>query len=78
MADQVERNRAVRILARSLLHHFQSNGYGAKDVIALSTELLHQLIEGLRHRRRVEGSDPTLAPDSTKSGPLLPRQAAKR
>jgi hypothetical protein len=35
-----ERDKAVKILAKSIFRELKSNGYDAREVVALSTELL--------------------------------------
>jgi hypothetical protein len=39
-SPRAERDKAVKILAKSIFRELKSNGYEAREVVALSTELL--------------------------------------
>jgi hypothetical protein len=40
---RAEREKAVRILAKSIFRELKTNGYEAREIVALSTELLSLL-----------------------------------
>jgi hypothetical protein len=44
-----EQNKALRILAKSLYRDLKQNGYSARQVVTLSTELLGLLTADLQH-----------------------------
>jgi hypothetical protein len=48
MSRPPPRNRAVRILARSLYRELRTGGYHAGEIVALSTELISLLTSDLR------------------------------
>jgi hypothetical protein len=50
-----DREKALRILARSIFKELKSQGYEAKHVVSLATELISQVTSDLAHE-----------PDSTK------------
>lgn len=43
-----EQDKAVKILARSLYKELTGQGYGSKQIVALSSELLHLLTSSYR------------------------------
>ena len=45
---KAERERALKILAKSIFRELKTNGYEAKEVVALSTELLSLITSELR------------------------------
>lgn len=45
---RVDRDKAIRILARSIYRELRQNGYASTDVVALSSELLNQLTSDLK------------------------------
>lgn len=47
-----DRARAIKILARSIYREMTLQGYGARQVVALSTELLDLVAAELNGRRR--------------------------
>lgn len=49
--DPSERNKAIRILARTLFQQLRSSGYSNSHVIALTSELLQNLTESIRPPR---------------------------
>lgn len=40
---RIEREKAVKILAKSIFRELKSNGYEAREIVSLSTELLDLL-----------------------------------
>jgi len=46
--DPTERNRAIRIYARSLFRELKGQGYDYKEIIGLATELIGQVTTNLR------------------------------
>jgi hypothetical protein len=47
-----ERQKAVKILAKSIFRELKTNGYGAKEIVALSTELLSLLTEEIKPEQK--------------------------
>ncbi len=52
-ADGEERQRAVKILARSLVRELRGNGYTPRQIVGLSTEIVGLIAEDLRRRSDV-------------------------
>jgi hypothetical protein len=58
VASARERDRAVRILAKSLFKELRQNGYSPKELVALSTELLDLVTSEIRpHSTDEDGAD---------------------
>jgi hypothetical protein len=47
-AERHDREKAVRILAKSIFKELRQNGYDTKEIIALSSELISHVTEELR------------------------------
>jgi hypothetical protein len=47
-AGRGEREKQVKILAKSIYRELKSNGYGHREIVALSTELLELLTNDFR------------------------------
>lgn len=55
----IQRNRSVRILAKSIFRELQQQGYDDKQIVALATELLSEVTDKVRPaatRRQVSRS----------------------
>jgi hypothetical protein len=61
-----ERERTVKMLARSLIREFVRTGYEPKQVIALASELLELVTVGLRDKQPHRTADPALQGDSSR------------
>ena len=46
----IQRNRSVRILAKSLFRELKSQGYDEKQIVALATELISEVTDRLPRR----------------------------
>ena len=46
----IQRNRSVRILAKSIFREQKSQGYDEKQIVALATELLSEVTDQVRVR----------------------------
>jgi hypothetical protein len=44
----IQRNRSVRILAKSIFRELQQQGYDDKQIVALATELLSEVTDKVR------------------------------
>ena len=51
----IQRNRSVRILAKSIFRELQAQGYDDKQIVSLATELLSEVTQ---HVGRVAGGKP--------------------
>ncbi|HEY8077920.1 MAG TPA: hypothetical protein VIF62_27530 [Labilithrix sp.] len=49
--------RAVSILAKTIYRELRSGGYGARDVMALASELLGMVASEVKDRRRVPDAE---------------------
>lgn len=58
----IQRNRSVRILAKSIFRELKSQGYDDRQIVALATELLSEVTDEM----------------SRESGSERPRRAARR
>jgi len=47
--EQHEREKALKILARSIFKELKSQGYEAKQIVSLATELISQVTSDLAH-----------------------------
>lgn len=47
-AGRGERERAVKILAKSIFRQLKTNGYEAREIVALSTEILSLLTSDIK------------------------------
>jgi hypothetical protein len=47
-SPRAEREKAVKILAKSIFRELKANGYEARDFVALSTELLSLLTSEIK------------------------------
>ena len=47
--QQQEREKALKILARSIFKELKSQGYEAKQIVSLATELISQVTSDLAH-----------------------------
>ena len=43
----IQKNRSVRILAKSIYRELKSQGYGDKQIVALATELLSEVTDDM-------------------------------
>ena len=48
----IQRNRSVRILAKSIFRELKSQGYDEKQIVALATELLSEVTDKMRPEPR--------------------------
>jgi hypothetical protein len=48
----IQRNRSVRILAKSIFRELQQQGYDDKQIVALATELLSEVTDQVRPATR--------------------------
>lgn len=46
----IQRNRSVRILAKSLFRELKSQGYDEKQIVSLATELISEVTDRLPRR----------------------------
>jgi hypothetical protein len=51
LLDRSERHRAVHILARTIFHELQTQGYALRDLIDLAGELLDAACDSIRSER---------------------------
>jgi hypothetical protein len=52
-APLIAKNRAVKILARSIYRELRSQGYDDKQVVSLATELIAEVTEAMAGSKRV-------------------------
>ncbi len=53
----IQRNRSVRILAKSIFRELKQQGYDDKQIVALATELLSEVTDHVRPERAPASSD---------------------
>jgi hypothetical protein len=54
IADARQRDRAIKILAKSIFKEMRQNGYSTKELVSLSTELLELVTSEIRPNDRSE------------------------